>query len=159
MPVPVEKPKKIDTDKILKATVNKTSTEPKKEDKQPIKTVEKAKATEPEKKIEVPKVKIIKHAEPKNKPIANKLISKPVATESAPIEAPKAPVANTGSTILLATFDETKYEYSSPDSQIIEDIMQAAANPTINKMLQVKNIATQQIEIISVKAIMKMQVK
>ena len=160
MPVPVEKPKKIDTDKILKATVNKTSTEPKKEDKQPIKTVEKAKATEPEKKIEVPKVKIIKHAEPKNEPIANKLISKPVATESAPIEAPKAPVANTGSTILLATFpDETKYEYSSPDSQIIEDIMQAAANPTINKMLQVKNIATQQIEIISVKAIMKMQVK
>lgn len=106
--------------------------------------------TEVQNKVEAPKIKFIKHAEPKLKSTP---VEKPV--EAKPIK----PNHDSTTMLLISTFDETQYEYSSNDEDLINDIMVAAANPMINKMLRVINVANGQSEIISVKAIMKIQIK
>lgn len=105
---------------------------------------QKAEVTEPKK----PAIKFSKRAEPK-----------PQITEPQPKVEESTPAA-TSSIIIISTFADEKYDYVAADAnKAIAEIMAAAEKTMVNKMLQVKDHATGQPAIISVKAIMKMELQ
>ena len=62
--------------------------------------------------------------------------------------------------LLITAFDETVYEYPVADAeQAVTEIMAAAEKSLVNQMLRVKNVASGQMETISVKAILKIKQK
>ncbi|MCH3996076.1 MAG: hypothetical protein LKE67_00280 [Lactobacillus amylovorus] len=68
--------------------------------------------------------------------------------------------AATSSIIIISTFADEKYDYVAADAKkAIADIMAAAEKTMVNKMLPVKDHTTGQPAIISVKAIMKMELQ
>lgn len=105
---------------------------------------QKAEVNEPKK----PAIKFSKRAEPK-----------PQITEPQPKVEESTPAA-TSSIIIISTFADEKYDYVAADAnKAIAEIMAAAEKTMVNKMLQVKDHTTGQPAIISVKAIMKMELQ
>ncbi|WP_304227714.1 molybdenum ABC transporter ATP-binding protein [Lactobacillus kitasatonis] len=138
--------REIPVNKSLHEVIEKAEAEDKEKQVQKQETTPK---TEPEvTEQKKPVIKFIKRAEPKTQP-----------TEPQPkVEEPIPATAN--STIIISTFADEKFDYATDDAKkAIADIMAAAEKTMVNKMLPVKDHTTGQPAIISVKAIMKMELQ
>ena len=138
--------REIPVNKSLHEVIEKAEAEDKEKQVQKQETTPKTEpeVTEPKK----PVIKFIKRAEPKTQP-----------TEPQPKVGEPIP-ATANSTIIISTFADEKFDYATDDAKkAIADIMAAAEKTMVNKMLPVKDHTTGQPAIISVKAIMKMELQ
>lgn len=151
LPLPTE-PKKTEPIDVKKHLIKFVKT-------QPTELVEKDKP-------EVTKTKPAKPIEPKptesTTPKIEKTATKPAVAQKPEVQPTEAKEKKQAVTtmLLITAFDETVYEYPVADAeQAVTEIMAAAEKSLVNQMLRVKNVASGQMETISVKAILKIKQK